>query len=129
MSHARRAHNRRERLRARRKLRAATWDCIRWALATFPDETLTQQAIHLTKETLELEAALATGTPEPGEAWDEFADVFMLASLIAHRARALAARSGVDLTDALAAKLGINRSRKWVRTPDGDYQHVKEPRA
>ena len=130
MSRHRRAVERRERQRARARLRSATWECVRWALATFPDETLTQQAIHLTKEALELESAIAAGwAPEYTAVADELADVYMLGRLITHRVEALARRLQVDLPTALLLKLAVNRSRTWTRTADGDYQHVREPRA
>ena len=127
MSYHRRALNRRARQRERRKLRQATWECVRWALATFPDETITQQAIHLTKEALELEASLATG--RDGGAGEELADVYMLGRLITHRVEALARRAGVDLAQALLLKLTVNRGRTWARTAEGHYQHVRGPRS
>lgn len=96
-------------------------DYIAWARATFPEETLAQQGLHLWRETRELEASPASP--------DELADVFMMASLIRYRVRLEALRAGVDLEDAVAKKLEKNRRRTWVRTPEGDYQHVKDPEA
>jgi hypothetical protein len=89
---------------------------VLWALATFPDETLEQQAIHLVKETKEL----ATGPTA-----EEMADVAMLSLLIFFRTQKLAKANGVDLLTAFAEKLTINRNRRWVRSPDGDYNHER----
>lgn len=94
---------------------------INWALSTFPDETLSQQATHLLKETKELEA-------QPNSL-EEAVDVAFLCALIGHRAVCLARDSGHYWEDFLAAcraKLDKNKGRRWVRTPDGDYQHVED---
>jgi hypothetical protein len=99
---------------------AALWQTIVWALATFPDESIREQAIHLVKEAQELEGA------EPGEVAEELADCLMLASLIVHRLYLLAVNGDVDIVPAILKKLAKNKTRRWVRTPDGDYQHVPE---
>jgi hypothetical protein len=91
-------------------------DYILWALATFPDETLEQQAIHLVKETREL---CADSTPE------EMADVAMLSLLIFFRTQKLAQRRGVNLQEAFAKKLAVNKKRTWIRSKDGDYNHER----
>lgn len=99
-----------------RGIEGAVREANTWALATFPDETMQQQAIHLVRECEE--AAHAHG--------EELADVYMLATLIARRAELIAEQGGVDLEAEVRKKLAVNRRRKWERTPDGDYQHVRE---
>jgi len=103
------------------ELRRELQEYFRWALMTFHDETIAQQATHLVKECRELE--------ERPTSHEELADVFMMASLIAYRALLQSLGLGYDMQKAVVNKLATNRARKWRRTPDGDYQHVVETEA
>jgi hypothetical protein len=100
---------------------------LAWALETFPEETLIQQAIHLVKETKELDELEAGG---PGKdrhrLLEERADVAFIAVLIACRIIERCENEGIGLglVQAMATKLDRNKRRRWGRTEDGDYQHV-----
>jgi hypothetical protein len=100
---------------------------LTWALETFPDETLIQQAIHLVKETKELDE-LESNAPvkDRHRLLEERADVAFIAVLIACRIIERCHEEGLDwgLIQAMVTKLDRNRRRRWARTPDGDYQHV-----
>lgn len=91
---------------------------LEWALKTFPDETLVQQATHLLKETKELE--------ESGDI-EEMVDVYMIACLIKHRVEFLSKTTfhmGCEFEKAFVEKLAKNKKRRWARSADGDYQHI-----
>lgn len=53
---------------------------------------------------------------------EEAADVFisLVASLVQE------GYTGIDLSVAVSAKMGINRMRTWAQTADGTWQHVAE---
>jgi hypothetical protein len=73
-------------------------EIVAWQRATFPHGTAASAADHLLREAVELQDV-------PTDA-DEIADVFLLIVGVADRA-------GVNLADAVARKLAINRARTW----------------
>lgn len=101
------------------ELKRVLTEYMAWALETFPEETIEEQAIHLRKELAELRLS--------GEA-EELADCLMLAHLVNLRLLWQARDAPFDVVAEVRRKLEINRRRKWVRTPEGDYQHVEEQR-
>ena len=88
-------------------------DVAEWADATFPTSTDATWAQHLRREATEL----AADPSNPAE----MADVLMLLASIAARYR-------VNLAEAVAAKMAINRTREWA-PPDADgvVEHVRQP--
>lgn len=96
----------------RRSLESVMAECTAWADETFPAATLHSRAVHLHREAAELLA-------DPTDA-EEMADVLML---LGH----LASHAGVNLTEALTAKLAKNRRRTWGQPDaDGVVEHVRE---
>lgn len=83
-----------------------------WARATFPDSTPEAKFAHLKKELIELEGNL-------GDA-HEIADCVILLAGIADL-------QGIDLGEAIAAKLEILKDRSWGK-PDseGVIEHIRE---
>ncbi len=83
-----------------------------WADETFPNATAHSRAAHLLKEAKEL----AAHPTDPAEMAD-------IALLLGH----LAAGVGVNLAEAAARKLAVNRARQWGK-PDveGVVEHVRE---
>lgn len=100
------------------ELKRVLTEYMGWALETFPDETIEEQAIHLRKELAELRLS--------GEA-EELADCLMLAHLVNLRLLWTARDVSFDVVEEIRRKLEVNRRRKWVRTSEGDYQHSEEP--
>jgi hypothetical protein len=94
----------------------ATLDAIaaevrEWQDATFTEATPASCAAHLRSEVTELLA-------DPTDA-EEIADCAMLVIGVANKA-------GVDLASAIAAKLAVNRARKWgKRNAEGFVEHER----
>lgn len=87
-------------------------EVMAWADATFPHATPESKAAHLLREAHELR-----DNPRDPE---EIADVVILAAGAAHL-------SGVDLHQAIRAKLAKLRTRRWGPIgPDGVVEHVRE---
>lgn len=86
-------------------------DVVAWQNIQFPDSNPSSIAAHLLEEAYELYY-------EPTNA-EEIADVMMLLT-------GLCARNGVNLTEALARKLKINKARTWGEPqPNGVINHVR----
>ena len=87
-------------------------EVVAWQQHQFPHRTAHSIATHLSREAAELVAV-------PNDA-EEMADIFML--LVG-----AADRSGVNLINAVAAKLEKNKARTWG-TPDADgvVSHVEQ---
>lgn len=89
-----------------------------WQDKTFPQATPLSAAIHLTREALEVQASAKAGQLD--ELASELADVFLLTVGVAHL-------SGIDLEEAVARKMAINRNRVWGEPDsDGVVEHVRE---
>ncbi len=108
------------------RLNVALQDVVRWGRETFPRSTLVTKAEHLRREVAEFDAQ-PLGDPE------EMADVLMImshlhADLADIRMRVFKAadEQGVDLVQAVRAKLAICRARTW-NEPDeqGVVEHVR----
>lgn len=87
-----------------------------WQRESFPDGTIFGAINHLQEEVEELHAAIRAG--DTANATEELADVFLLTV-------AVASHMNCDLLGAAAAKLEVNRQRKWAKI--GTYsKHVEE---
>ena len=87
-----------------------------WARATFPDETVNEKLIHLRKEVEEVRT-------DPTDIM-EYADCAML---LLHSLK-LSGFTVHQLTVAMEEKfIRVQKIKTWVKSPDGDYQSVKEP--
>lgn len=96
-------------------LEATVEEFLRWADETFPNATPETCIAHLRSEVAELSEEGGARDPE------ELADAAMLVFHAAHKA-------GVDLTDALWAKLEKNRRREWgAPNEEGYREHVRHP--
>lgn len=92
-------------------------EVVEWSRATFPNRAPGPTLRHLEREVEEIERALFGGHGEPAE---EMADALILLA-------ALADCTGVDLAEAVAAKLAILKTRQWA-PPDaaGVREHVRK---
>lgn len=85
-----------------------------WADEAFPDRTVKSSLAKLMCE--ELPEFITARMADPLE----YADVIIMVLDLAHQ-------MGIDVQDAIARKMTINRGRTWVKDPDtGFYSHVKE---
>lgn len=83
-----------------------------WQRVQFPESTPESSTAHLVREAREL----AERPHEPSE----YADVLMLLWCAADLA-------GIDLAEATAQKLQVNRARRWGEVnADGFREHVRE---
>lgn len=100
-----------QRLRGVVGLEALTAEIVAWQRETFPHGTAESVVAHLIKEVVEL----AKAPRDPSE----IADCYFLVVGAADRA-------GVNLVDAVADKLAVNRSRVWGK-PDaqGVVEHIR----
>lgn len=92
-------------------------EIVEWQQATFGDATPDSAIDRACEEWGELLEALEEVDPGADVA-EEAADIVIVLS-------AFVATLGHDLAAAVAAKMGKNRARKWVRTTAGCGQHVE----
>lgn len=82
-----------------------------WADETFPGRPMQSALLKLYEEIGEMVRDI--GNPS------EHADVYILMLDISHMA-------GVDVEQAILAKLEVNRQRAWRKTGNGTMQHTQE---
>ncbi len=93
-------------------LDAALADVLTWVRRQFPHRTIETTTAHLLQEAIEVLIA----PQDPGE----LADVLMLIT-------SLADLQGINLAEAVRAKLAINTARTWAPpNPIGVSEHVRE---
>lgn len=90
---------------------------LAWSLQTFPEATPLGSLRKLESEIKEIEYDIENGIRRP----EEFADALMCLFDVAGRYDI----SVQEIIGAFAAKLEVNKRRKWVKNPDNSYSHVK----
>ena len=92
-----------------------------WQQATFPEATLEGSSEHLVDEADEGDTSIWLSIDEPtygAVVGEELADVLFMVIQCAWQA-------DVNLAEALAAKLAVNRARTWQPANDGVVEHER----
>lgn len=90
---------------------------LEWAIKTFPEATAMSSIKKCRGELDEIEWDIEGGIKRP----EEYADAIMCLF-------DSAARQGItvdEILEAYAAKIKINKGRKWMKNDDNSYSHVK----
>lgn len=90
---------------------------LSWSLVTFPEATAVSSLRKLESEIKEIEYDIEHGKRRP----EEYADALMCLFDVAGRSGI----SVVEIINAFAAKLEVNKRRQWIKNPDNSYSHVK----
>lgn len=91
------------------EIRKLTEEIVQWADSVFPDRQPQSAIIKLFEEIGEM----VRNPSDPGE----YADICIMLFDLAHM-------HGVDLAQAIRAKMIVNRNRNWAKSKIGTLQHV-----